>query len=319
MLRNPGEALYRFLIAQSSTPPTYHLRITGTHEEARTRIVNSNHRRKIGDDGVKTKTEITTEVVVDFDFRIDLTPNIIKDSAHAPVQWSVLDDEPAYRGKVYRQVEVPGTPGGEKRMREPGMKELEEHELWCKERNRKGLPPWIGSCSRSSSASRDTPSEGGIRLRSSRTVREWCDDYCASDKLLKEFVYTKVCGDGMEFSAALMSLVPVCIRLGFWCPRTSHRDRHQTDRSPWHIKSRVRSLPFCERHYYRQTSEYPLKACLRYLDKDSVVDCPHLPVLLALRAVSRARGRCLESLWRQLPLESCPPFTRRQWTSTAHF
>jgi len=48
MPRNPGEALYRFLLAQSSTPPTYHLHIAGTREETRTRVVNSNHHRKGG-------------------------------------------------------------------------------------------------------------------------------------------------------------------------------------------------------------------------------------------------------------------------------
>jgi hypothetical protein len=29
-------------------------------------------------------------------------------------------------------------------------------------------------------------------LRSSKTLREWADDYCASPKYLKEFVYEKV-------------------------------------------------------------------------------------------------------------------------------
>ena len=198
MLRNPGEALYRFLLAHSNTPPTYHLHINGTHKETRTRIVNSHHHhgnnghshRRVGDD---TRTETYTEVVVDFDFRIDLTPNIITDPAHAPVQWSVPDDEPAHRGKVYQQVEVPGMPIGETQMRKPGRHERKGYKLWCKERNAKGFPPWIGSYSRNPSAPRNASPEGDIRLKSSRTVRQWCDDYCASDKLLKEFVYTKVC------------------------------------------------------------------------------------------------------------------------------
>lgn len=28
--------------------------------------------------------------------------------------------------------------------------------------------------------------------KSSKTVREWADEYCASPKILKEFTYTKV-------------------------------------------------------------------------------------------------------------------------------
>ena len=196
LLRNPGEALYRFLLAHSSTPPTYHLHVSGTHKETRTRIVDSHHQgcddqdRSHGHD--HTHTETYTEVIVDFDFRIDLTPNIITDPAHAPVHWSVPDDEPAYRGKVYQQVELPGTPIGEMRMRKPRRGERKGYKLWCKERDRRGLPPWIGSYSRNPSASRNAPTEGEIRLKSSRTVRQWCDDYCASNKLLKEFVYTKV-------------------------------------------------------------------------------------------------------------------------------
>ena len=199
MLRNPGEALYRFLLAHSSTPPTYHLHICGTHKETRTRIVDSRHHHNHGSSDRDhrhelndTHTETYTDVVVDFDFQIDLTPNIITDPTHAPVQWSIPDDEPAFRGKVYQQVEVPGTPIGETRMRKPERKERKEYKLWCKERNRKGLPPWIGSYSRNVPASRNALPDGEIQLKSSRTVRQWCDDYCASDKLLKEFVYTKV-------------------------------------------------------------------------------------------------------------------------------
>jgi hypothetical protein len=195
MLRNPGEALYRFLLAHSSTPPTYHLHISGTHKETRTRIVDS-HPHHHGTNNrharIETRTETYTEVVVDFDFRIDLTPNIVTDPAHAPVQWSAPDDEPAYRGKAYQQVEDSSTPIGERKMRTPGRKERKGYKQWCKERDSKGFPPWIGSYSRIRLGSQGTQSEGAIQLKSSRTVRQWCDDYCASDKLLKEFIYTKV-------------------------------------------------------------------------------------------------------------------------------
>lgn len=222
MLRNPGEALYRFLLAHSSTPPTYHLHIKGTHNETRTRIVSSHHHGSNGNSHNKTRTETYTEVVVDFDFQIDLTPNIITDPAHAPVQWSVPDDEPVYRGKVYQQVEVPGTPIGEMTMRKPGRNERKGYKLWCKERDSKGLPPWIGSYSRNPLASRNAPSEGEIRLKSSRTVRQWCDDYCATDKLLKEFVYTKVCDGGTNIAVVLIFRSAARVRLGFWRPPRGH-------------------------------------------------------------------------------------------------
>jgi hypothetical protein len=103
MLHNPGEVLYRFLLAQSSTPPTYYLHITGTHEETKTRTVKSHNHSYHHCKSEKTIPRprlrlTTTEAVADFDFRIDLTSNIIKDPTHAPVHWSILDDEPAYRG-----------------------------------------------------------------------------------------------------------------------------------------------------------------------------------------------------------------------------
>lgn len=220
MLRNSGEALYRFLLAHSAVPPTYHLHINGTHKETRTRIVDSCHnrgsdRRSHRNTHNQVQTETYTEVVVDFDFRIDLTQNIITDPAHAPAQWSAPDDEPAYRGKVYQQVEVPGTPIGGTTMRKPGRKERKGYKLWCKERHGKGLPPWIGNYSRNPLASRGAQPEGEIQLKSSRTVRQWCDDYCASDKLLKEFVYTKVCGMEADAPIVLTSLLAVRVRLGF--------------------------------------------------------------------------------------------------------
>ena len=52
-----------------------------------------------------------------------------------------------------------------------------------------GLPPWVQT-EESVTVVEDRPN--GPVYKSSRTVRQWADDYCASDKLLKEFVYEKV-------------------------------------------------------------------------------------------------------------------------------
>jgi hypothetical protein len=184
---NSGEALYRFLLAQSHTPPTYHLHIRGHHMETKTRLVTHNHHSHHDHHHgthSKIKTETYTETIVDFDFRIDLTSNIITDPQFAPVQWSVHDDEPAYRGKMFQQVEDPSEDLGATVKRKATRKVLKRYRAWFKERDAKGLPPWTnGSFAQTA---------GGSELKSSRTVRQWCDDYCASDKLLKEFVYTKV-------------------------------------------------------------------------------------------------------------------------------
>jgi hypothetical protein len=183
-----GEALYRFLLSQSSAPPTYRLSIRGTHTEQKVRLSDSNtshqrhhHRRNHRHDQIET--EAYTEVVTDFDFAIDLTPNIITLPQHSPIQWSVSDDEPAYRGKMYQQIEAPFNLDGSTAKSRATKKQLKEYQAWCQERDAIGLPPW---------ARTPTSPHNVSQLQSSRTVRQWCDDYCSSDKHLKEFVYTKV-------------------------------------------------------------------------------------------------------------------------------
>jgi len=52
-----------------------------------------------------------------------------------------------------------------------------------------GVPPWV-QMEDSVTVMHHRPN--GPVYRSSRTVRQWADDYCASDKLLKEFMYEKV-------------------------------------------------------------------------------------------------------------------------------
>lgn len=186
MIFDLGEALYRFLLSHSATPPTYHLRVRGTHQEVRTRLVTSDepegrHSQHSTTDRIKTETY--TEVVIDFDFRIDLTPNILTDPQLSPVQWSVHDEEPAYRGKMFQEIELPSQDIGSRSKLKASRRTLKRYKTWFRERDAKGLPPWT-----SSSFAPSTDSE----LKSSHTVRQWCDDYCASNKLLKEFIYTKV-------------------------------------------------------------------------------------------------------------------------------
>ncbi len=52
----------------------------------------------------------------------------------------------------------------------------------------RGFPPWIGSLN----AQREGTIDETNVLKSSKSLREWADEYCASEKHLKEFVYKKV-------------------------------------------------------------------------------------------------------------------------------
>ncbi|KAJ7786286.1 hypothetical protein B0H16DRAFT_1670459 [Mycena metata] len=170
-LNSDGEALFRFLLSQATTSPEFRLHCRGDHTETRYRQVshNSEGRRR-------TRTESYTETVVDFDFYIDAS------HFSGPVHWSVDDSEPAYRGAMVREVD---TPEGK---RKATRAEIKQFKGWVKDRTARGLPPWITSIE----AWSDGISPNATVLKSSRTLRQWADEYCASPKHLKEFTYEKV-------------------------------------------------------------------------------------------------------------------------------
>lgn len=133
----------------------------------------------------ETRTEHYTETIVDFDFAIDVSAQV---PARA-TQWTSGDEEPVYRGRMYREV---GQSGMSTKADRATVKEFKK---WLKEREQKGLPPWIG---RVYSREEEGPNmrvpmrEMTDVLKSSWSLRQWADDYCASPKILKEFVYEKV-------------------------------------------------------------------------------------------------------------------------------
>lgn len=77
---------------------------------------------------------------------------------------------------MVRQVQAP------EGRRKATKDETASFKLWESERADKGFPPW---------ASRDGKQDLNV-LQSSQTLRQWADEYCASPKYLKEFVYEKV-------------------------------------------------------------------------------------------------------------------------------
>ncbi|KAL1738971.1 hypothetical protein HDZ31DRAFT_86044 [Schizophyllum fasciatum] len=164
-LNEDGEALYRFLLSQSSTPPILRITCEGTHTEHKTRQVTRDGR---------TTTESYSETVTDFSFAIDVEPPL------PAVHWTVADQELAYRGLMVREVQGPL---GKYRVPRP---ERKRHDGWSEERARKGIPPWIPD-----PAVNGEDLESAGTLLSSHTVRDWADMYCASPKYLKEFVFVK--------------------------------------------------------------------------------------------------------------------------------
>lgn len=193
---HPGEALYRFLLSQALAPPTFLLHCNGTHDETRFRVVS----HKDNDGKHHSRTESYTETVTDFDFNIDLGQHFLPN----PVHWTVPDTEPAFRGRMVREIELSKAEAhilGYMR-RKAVKEEVSQLHAWQSERTARGLPPW---------AARASPIdlESASGLQSSRSVRDWADAYCASPKHLKEFTYTKVV-HGWDLDA-LTAAVRACI------------------------------------------------------------------------------------------------------------
>ncbi|KAF7320362.1 hypothetical protein MKEN_00821000 [Mycena kentingensis (nom. inval.)] len=171
-LNSDGEALYRFLLSQSTTPPAFRLHCKGTHTETRYRHVTHRH-----DDGrTRTRTESYTETIVDFDFYIDAS------NLSGPVHWSAGDEDPVYRGAMWREID--SVEGKQKAKRA----ENKRYKAWIEDRSARGLPPWVSSVS----SFAEGMSPNAVVLKSSKSLREWADLYCASPKSLKEFIYEKV-------------------------------------------------------------------------------------------------------------------------------
>lgn len=121
-----------------------------------------------------TERQSYTTTVVDFDFTIDCDKYVLPNVVH----WSVGDTDPAYRGRMVKDLSITGGP-----MRKAKRKENKQYSNYRKQLEASGLPPWLANIDGRST-------QDG--LKSSKSMREWADDYCASPKHLKEFVYVKV-------------------------------------------------------------------------------------------------------------------------------
>ncbi|KAI0265282.1 hypothetical protein BC834DRAFT_970086 [Gloeopeniophorella convolvens] len=183
-LNEDGEALYRFLLSQSQTPPTFFIHCRGTHVESRTRHVT----RTDAQGRRRTEEEHYSETVTDFDFTIEhAVPHY-----GSRTQWTIGDEEPTFRGHMHREV---GPPGQTIEAKSDWNKRFDE---WREERRMRGLPPWVSSQGSYQGAqvfggnAQVQPIRRADVLKSSLTLRQWADDYCQSKKIFKEFLYEKV-------------------------------------------------------------------------------------------------------------------------------
>jgi len=75
--------------------------------------------------------------------------------------------------------------------RKATLLEIISSDIWADERLQRGLPPWVDKGSQCDDTVNSITLHENAPLRSSRTLRNWADEYCRSKKYLKEFTYHK--------------------------------------------------------------------------------------------------------------------------------
>ena len=115
------------------------------------------------------------------------------------------DDVPTFRGKMVRECEI-DSDGGDTHRRRATSGETKRYLTWAEKRGDMGYPPWISEIEEENYANGSVDADSTEvphTLRSSKTLRQWADEYCASPKYFKEFVYEKVLS-----TASLVLLFP---------------------------------------------------------------------------------------------------------------
>ncbi|KAG8955970.1 hypothetical protein FRC04_006418 [Tulasnella sp. 424] len=207
-LNDDPQALQHFLLTHASGRPTVLIECKGTHE-----VEDYN----VGFGGS------STNIVTDFHFTVDISSALLPANTYGAPVWVIADEEPAKRGKYWRQIDYDPNPPAQAQT----PANLEAGHLWLQRRQatpleRKqglddaqrrralGLPPW--AC-----ISAQTPDPTGVRLlfpgdrlrfenasacaiedfsdsdlvAPTKTLDEWTEEYCASWSPLKEFRFIR--------------------------------------------------------------------------------------------------------------------------------
>ncbi|KAG8989625.1 hypothetical protein FRB94_014170 [Tulasnella sp. JGI-2019a] len=226
-LCNDGDALHRFLVTHTSSRPSILLQCKGSHEEWRIRKVTRYENGKN-----ITSTETYSETITDFDFTIDASDAIIPSSSNiwlagdrdatyrgrerleinsAPIAATNVEGH-----MVLVDLEAGADGTGTKRSnwnRKATKFEREASSAWRKRREDWGYAPWapIRGTIRGTEACVESPevrhqlqysanpssllndmSDDSDILLPSKTLRDWTNEYCSSQKLGKAFTFRKV-------------------------------------------------------------------------------------------------------------------------------
>ncbi|KAG9048597.1 hypothetical protein FS837_012452 [Tulasnella sp. UAMH 9824] len=206
ILNQDPQALQQFLLGHAYDRPTVLIKCTGSHEEDCT----------TGGFGGPS-----TDVVTDFDFTVDISKALLPVDAYGAPVWVVADEEPAKRGRYWRQIDQ--HPGSQNPLHTPA--DIEASQLLRRRgthlerkqalddavrRRELALPPW--AC-----VSTQTPDQTGVRLlfptdrlrfegTSFSTIEDfsdsnltpptkpliqWTEEYCTNWSPLKEFRFER--------------------------------------------------------------------------------------------------------------------------------
>ncbi|KAH9898349.1 hypothetical protein C8Q73DRAFT_684430 [Cubamyces lactineus] len=191
--------------------PEFGLHLKGTHAET----VHVKIPIRQADGTTKEIEQDVQQAVTDFDFIISAGQHICL----GPIHWSVPDEQAAYRGQLYPEVDRaeqghdPERGQVNTRRERASDEEIAAASQRIAYQQQHGLPPW----STAAGEGLTLPSTE-TTLRSSRSLREWAHEYCRSNKVLKEFRYEKrVYGWNIgQLEAAVGKIVQEAEYTGSW-------------------------------------------------------------------------------------------------------
>lgn len=238
MLNQNPEALQQFLLMHAYDRPTVLIKCKGTHEQ----WCSSG-----GFGGPATET------VTDFDFTVDISSALLPVDTYAAPVWVVADEEPAKRGRYWRQIDH--NPSSQNPLHVPADIEasqllrrratpLERKQALDDAQRRKelALPPWarVSTLTTDQTGARLLFPTDRLRFENTsfctiedfsddnlpsptKSLAEWTEEYCATRCPLKEFRFERtVYGwDLEEVERKILSLLA---------------DRHAGDRKKTSVK-----------------------------------------------------------------------------------
>ncbi|KIO32370.1 hypothetical protein M407DRAFT_18681 [Tulasnella calospora MUT 4182] len=195
-LSQDPHALQQFLLTHATGRPTVLIECVGTHEVDKR-------------DG---RGETTTTVVTDFHFTVDVSSALLPADTYGAPVWVVAHEEPAKRGRYWRQIDYNPNPASLEAGTSPLLRRRTATPLEKKQglddahrRRSLGLPPWTCLSAQSPTGARllfpgdrlrfkDTSAQGYLDSNlgpPSKTLAEWTEEYCASWSPLKEFRFIR--------------------------------------------------------------------------------------------------------------------------------